>query len=339
MRTPVQPWKWLEEMGHLPMDAVPAVWEQVCGPELARARHFLVPTDERAESVPCRDQFPCECHHRVVEHEPTRIMAACQCDEGGCRAFPIEPKDIAVWRADVRRLGREIASALQCQVKESEVDVRGAWQIGAFGGESLPVILMIQASRSRFEQALMELVLKLGKPFVVLSPTSDFLTANGQSMLARVNAGFFGLGSVVEVMESGRLVAPKKAGEIFSRFLPEMKEALTESESARVFRLFGELMGMGTELKASPARVFDLMVMKGRSQAEAAVACKCARSLITVRVDMIEGHFRMPIETLRNFASDLKERKATVKGDRYGGKRKGGREEEEADGSGWRVEG
>jgi len=46
-------------------------------------------------------------------------------------------------------------------------------------------------------------------------------------------------------------------------------------------------------------------------------------SLITRRVTLIENHFHMPIEKLRAFASDLKERQRTVKGDRYAKNKRG----------------
>jgi hypothetical protein len=41
-------------------------------------------------------------------------------------------------------------------------------------------------------------------------------------------------------------------------------------------------------------------------------------------VALIERHFAMPIERLRAFASDLKERQRTVKGDRYAKRKRGG---------------
>ncbi len=101
-----------------------------------------------------------------------------------------------------------------------------------------------------------------------------------------------------------------------------------DGKVGQVFRLFGELLGMGTELKASPARVFDLMVFKKWTKAETAVECKCAASLITKRVALIEEHFQMPMEQLLTFASDLKERLRTVKGDRYARKKRGGMPDE-----------
>jgi hypothetical protein len=111
--------------------------------------------------------------------------------------------------------------------------------------------------------------------------------------------------------------------ELFKAHLPEQEESISEPESAQVFRLFGELLAMGADLVAPPARVFDLMVFKKMTKAEAALECKCAASLITKRVALIESHFQMPVERLCAFASDLKERQRTVKGDRYARKKRG----------------
>ena len=116
--------------------------------------------------------------------------------------------------------------------------------------------------------------------------------------------------------------------ELLEGYLPEQKGAISESEAAQVFRLFGELLAMGTDLVAPPARVFDLMVFKKMTKAETALECKCVASLITKRVAQIERHFAMPIEKLRAFASDLKERQRTVKGDRYARKKHGAARDE-----------
>jgi hypothetical protein len=116
--------------------------------------------------------------------------------------------------------------------------------------------------------------------------------------------------------------------ELLEGYLPQQKGAISESEAAQVFRLFGELLAMGTDLVAPPARVFDLMVFKKLTKAETALECKCVASLITKRVALIERHFAMPIERLRAFASDLKERQRTVRGDRYARKKQGAVQDE-----------
>ena len=143
-----------------------------------------------------------------------------------------------------------------------------------------------------------------------------------------------GIGGMAALMR----IEQKLDGLIEAGRLPHKREPLGEEECLQAFRLFGELLAMGTELRASPARVFDLMVFRKLTKAEAAVACKCAASLITKRVAAIEGHFGMPMKRLCDFASDMKERQRTVKGDRYAKKKRGAvRDEEQQDGDGGKA--
>ena len=130
---------------------------------------------------------------------------------------------------------------------------------------------------------------------------------------------------------SPALHSAKTALQLFVGHLPEMKDALLESDKAQVWRLFSELMALGMKGKAPPARVFDLMVFQKLNKTETAAACKCVPSLITRQVDMIEAHFHMPIERLRAFASDLKERQRMVKGDRLTKKSQGVRHDDPED--------
>jgi hypothetical protein len=136
-------------------------------------------------------------------------------------------------------------------------------------------------------------------------------------------AGEAGRASEAGALRDALMRIEEKVDGLVAARLPERKEPPREAECLRVFRLFGELLAMGTELTASPARVFDLMVFRKLTKAETAVACKCAASLITRRVAAIEEHFGMPMAKLCDFASDIKERQRTVKGDRYA-KKKGG---------------
>jgi len=313
-------WRCLEDLRGLV--AVPAGWRARLDGEFDAVRGaFLRARPEAARSFPCPHE--CGCFHEVVRHDDGRIVGVCRCESWSCDDIPLKEEDLVLLELNWPKLGRAIASALDCDPKESVFGVPGLMQVGSFGGAALPVVLSIQHEPDEFRGALAELAVRLREGFILLAPTSRFVDGNCKELLASTRAGFFDLESQVEVMASGRLVAREKAGELFAAHLPEKKEAVRDSESLRVFRLFGELLAMGTKWKAAPARVFDLMVFKRMTQAETAVACKCAPSLITKRVALIEGHFRLPIEKLRDYASDLKERQRTVKGDRYAKKKRG----------------
>jgi hypothetical protein len=321
------PWRSLEEVRGLA--AVAAEWRQHTGPDFdAFKAGFLQKAGRDAKSFPCPHRAGCTHEVRPRGHG---FVGVCKDDDGtGCDDILLTKEEIEVWEVNLSRLGRAIAQALKCDAKDAKLGLDRTRQIASLGDAPLPIVLTVQHDGDGFGDMVAQLVARFPKGFVLLAPTSRFCTARATELLSRVNAGFFSLESHVTLLASGKLHAPKSGGELFAAHLPEKKESFRGSESSRIFRLFSELLAMGTKLKASPARVFDLMVFQKRTKSETAVACKCAPSLITKRVAMIEGHFRLPIERLRDYASDLKERQTTVKGDRYAKKTHGAVQEEPA---------
>jgi hypothetical protein len=103
---------------------------------------------------------------------------------------------------------------------------------------------------------------------------------------------------------------------------------VSEAEARRVFVLLKRLESGPKQRKAALATVFRLLVLEGHSQGKAARLCDCAPALISRRVRTIESRFGISIEQLRNYASDILEMEASVKGDRYR-KRRGGEAEYE----------
>jgi hypothetical protein len=105
---------------------------------------------------------------------------------------------------------------------------------------------------------------------------------------------------------------------------------VTEGEARKLFLLLKGLETGPKERKAPLGAVFRLLVLEGLSQRVVAGRCRCAESLISARVATIESGFGMPIERLRNFASDLREMETAVKGERRRKKSAGAPEDFEA---------
>ncbi len=321
------PWRCLETLAagyqlNTSLAAVPAKWRELAnGHYEAMHKAFLRTTDQLAFSYPCPQE--CGCAHEIIRHDSGRIVAVCRCEPWNCDDIPLTPADTVLVELNWQKLGRAIASALDCDGAGCASLCAGTSQIATFGGADLPVVLTIQQDRAGFASVVAQLVAALKERFILLAPTGRFYDAQSQSLLKAARAGFFSLEANLALASSGRLIAAKQAGELFAPFLPEQTGSLKESESKLVFRLFGELMSLGTHLTAPPAQVFDLMVLKKLNHAETAAECGCVPSLVTRRVAMIERHFRMTIEKLRDFASDLKERQTTVKADKYAKKKHG----------------
>lgn len=315
------PWHILEDV---PAHSAAAVdWKLHLGGAYAAAcEAFLQKAKRKASSVQCPHVESCA---HELKPRGNGFIGKCKNDDGpGCDDIMLTADEAEVWEVNLKRLGAAIAGALKCLAKDDKLEINRTRQIASLGNAPLPVLLTVQHDKDGFSDVVARLVAKLPKGFVLLAPSSRFCTATATDMLGRVNAGFFDLETHVELLDSGRLHAAKTGAELFKAHLPEQKETVRESESARVWRLFSELLAMGANLKkATPARVFDLMVFKKKTKAETATACKCVASLITRRVTLIENHFKMSVEKLLAHADDLQERQRTVKGDRYAKKKHG----------------
>jgi hypothetical protein len=276
---------------------------------------------DAAQSFPCPHE--CGCGHEVIRHDDGRIVGVCRCDSWNCDDIPLKEEDVVLLELNWSRLGRAIATAFNCDPKESVFGVPGVMQVGSFGGAGLPIVLSIQHEPDEFRSALTELAVRLREGFVVLAPTSRWFDMRSKELLANAKAGFFGLESHVAVLPGGRLQAVKSAGELFARFLPEKSEAIRESDAKRVFGVFRKLATDKGITKAPLETVFRLTVLEGHSQAKAAGLCGCVPALISRRVKTIESRFGMSIERLRNFASDILEMEASVKEDRYRKRKRG----------------
>ncbi len=308
---------------------VAAVWRQHMGDEdFERVRNtFVLPNGRQAIWFPSPDV--CECKMDVVIHAPDHIVGVTEC--GGCDDIALTAADIAMYELSWKKLGRSIAIALRCEPKDVDIGVPGARQIAAFGGGSMPVILVIQLDRHEFADVLRRIVLEVRKNFVLLSPTGRFMDANGKGLLARVNAGFFTLESIINVMPNGTLHAARSAGELFSAYLPEQREPVQKNEAARVFEIVRKLRSEAGKGVAPLFDVFNYLVLDGLSQRQAAKQCGCSVGSMSLRVAALEERFNLTIEQLRGFASDVKEMESTVKADRYRRKSDGGRFESDAE--------
>jgi len=143
--------------------------------------------------------------------------AVCNCDE--CEPIPLSADDIEVWEPHWLNLGSRIQAVWKLEPKSSRISLRRVWQVGAFGGDALQIVLVVQPDRQAFNEALAQLVARLKDRFIVLTPTSIHRDLESRELLARLNADIVDLESNIAVLPSGRFQARKTAAELFSRFL------------------------------------------------------------------------------------------------------------------------
>lgn len=301
-------WQCLEDVHDLV--AVSVTWRNgLAGSfDIVRAT-FLRSRMGRAKYFPCPKE--CGCAHEVIEHSDGALVAVCRCEPWNCEDIPLAQADVMLLQLNWSKLGRAIVKALGCDSKEAAVGLPGTTQVGSFGSAALPLVLTIQNDSDSFRRVVAELVARLRNGFILLAPTSRFLSGPCLELLAHAKAGFFDFESLVVLLPSGALHAPKSAGELFSAYLPEQEKAVTESEAKRVFELMKLLDAGKRKTKAPLSKVFRLYVFENCSRERIARECDCVPSLITKQFQEIERIMKRPREELRALATPLAEMQAS----------------------------
>lgn len=297
------------------LGGVPAVWRSWLGGEFATFESaFLERRAEPASSYPCPQE--CGCAHDLVERADGSFLAVCTCDPWNCDDFAVLRDEAALLELNWPRLGRAICKAFECDFRETDLHLPLSRQIGSKFANAVPVVLTIQNGRDEFRQAVAGVVAQLGRPFILLGPTSCWLDANSLGLLHGARAEFFDLASHVTLLPGGVLQARKSGGELFARFLPAPEETVSEGEATRVFALM-KMLDSGAK-KAPLDIVFRLLVLEGRTQEYAARACRCSEGLVSMRVAEIEKRMKKSIAELQGLASHLGEMASTAKNPRSG---------------------
>lgn len=302
---------------------VAARWRKFMGADFEAARGtFVQPTGTEAKRYP--SAAVCDCFLRVVKHAPDDIVGVSDCGCIECSDVTLTPTDLEVWELNFEKLGRAVARAFGCEPREADLGAPLTRQIGLFGG-SVPVVLAIRPQRHEFFQLLAQLVATLKERFIVLVPTLQCYDGPTQALLKGNKVGFFDLATWMTLLPDGTLQARRSGAELFADWASPVMKPVVESEAQRVFGFLRKLRAEPGKQKAPLHRVFELMVLEGRSAVETARRCqpRCVPSLITARIKTLEERFGMSLERLRNLAADIRDMESTVKGDRRRKRRDG----------------
>src|SRR4051794_35211511 len=93
--------------------AVPKIWRKHLGAQdFERVGNtLLIPTGRQGVWFPSPDS--CECHMDVVKHAEDHIVGVSEC--GGCEDITLTAADVALWELNLKKFGRAVATALQCE--------------------------------------------------------------------------------------------------------------------------------------------------------------------------------------------------------------------------------
>ncbi len=277
---------------------VPAEWGRALGDSFGGFRGaFLRERRELARSYPCA--VGCGRMREVVGHGDGSFVALCTCEPARGEDFALAREDLVLLELDLGRLGRALCRALGCDARPNDLGVPGARQIGAFSAAAVPVVLSIQDEREGFREAVAGVIAAIGKPFILLAPTSGFVDGAVLGRLKGAGAALFDLESHVVLLPSGKLQAKKNPMELFAAFLPGASGPAPEEVARQVFAMVKALDTERVVRKAPVLTVFRLYFAEGLSRAEVAKRCGCVASLITDRLKQIERRLGKTRDQLR----------------------------------------
>lgn len=320
------PWGALESIPG--QKAVTALWRARLGEWFDDFKTvFLQPTNQLPHAYPC--PLECGCWHEVVYHGPEDITAVCRCDLCRCDPFTLTPADVRLWELRWAPLSRGLCRALGLDFKPAELNLYNTRQIGSWSAAAVPAIMTIQHDAPQFRQVVEALVARLRQPFILFTPTARHLDTGCQELLQGVKAGFFGLDSHVRFTAGGGLQAVHTPGELFAPFTSAPPEALEEGAARKAFALVKALDAAQPARKASLYTVFRLYCVEGLTVEQVSRRCRCARSLVFLRLGALRRKLGTDLRGMRQYSShferiedslaDYRARRIHREGFTYGG--------------------
>lgn len=291
------------------LEAVPGLvalendWRFLAGPQFPGFRALcLEPAAWQVQAFPCPR---CGCNHSVIRrHDGTGALGICRCDPPACPDISLTMEEITPLQVSPERLGRALCHAFGLAPRQALLPAPHTFQFGAWSSDAVPAILTIQVQGADFRRAVAEVAAHVRQPFMLFAPTSDFLDAAAQNVLANYRAAFFGLDTHVVLTEHGTLHATGVPGELFKRFNPQPKE-LDLDLAARVFAL---VRNLDTDKPLPPPgllTVFRLYCIEELSAAQIARKFHCSKPTVLRRLALIRSRIGIAPKELRRFSPHL----------------------------------
>src|SRR5258706_1844456 len=182
--------------------ALPTTWTQHVARsdfDTFKALFLSSRPDALASFVPC--PWNCGCLHKVVPRENGTLAGICQCAWSRCHEYTVVEDERIPWDLDWPRLGRSLCREFGLDFKIAQLGLFNTLQIGTWSKDAIPAILAIPASQREFLHAVTMLVAKLGRPFILFTPTNRQVAPAALETLTN-------LGSVFLPLESNLTLSP-----------------------------------------------------------------------------------------------------------------------------------
>ncbi|MBZ0272974.1 hypothetical protein K8I61_13125 [bacterium] len=178
-------WRLLQSRSDL--GDVEAVWRRDLREEWDAVRSFFKPTDSLAKSYPCPSPGDVNCPRRIVQHEHDRFAAFCGQSPPECDTLQLTRKDVIIHKFDVATFAKHLASQLQFSVRPSRDDsFWHLWRVGSYvpiANQAFPVFLSLAPDEEQFLRALDFLLADQTTPFILMTPSSEYLDDQHERML------------------------------------------------------------------------------------------------------------------------------------------------------------
>lgn len=251
----------------------------------ADAYHHALPllrnSGRSATTMPCPDG--CGCDHEVVDVGAP--VAVCTCEkEGGCPDIEVQPGELEIYEANVEKIGREIARAVNCRPVHADIGSGEMWQVGAWSASGVPVLMTFQSEGVGL--AIRECAAQLGGSYVLLVPDPCMANATAREMLR--GAALFGLRQILRNSAPGRFQPVKPPEELFAAFTSGLPDVEGERSTARAaFALIEKLDLNSPGRPPGLVTVFKLYCMDELPAHEIARKCGCSKTTVLERLARI----------------------------------------------------
>lgn len=192
-------WRAVESLPSLA--AVEAEWLALIGGEYNLIKPFLRPSRDRASSFPHPDGgLP----YKVIEHSCNDLVGVCQ--ETG-ETITLQKHQLVVYQLDQQRLAAQVAGALGLGAVNRVVGHNGRlFSLGSFRptGRSVAAFLILPSDAAEVTSGAASLISQGLSPFLMLTPTRRFVTAELEPRLRSLGSANLPLVDALVVADDGQ---------------------------------------------------------------------------------------------------------------------------------------
>lgn len=184
--------------------ALYTTWKLLLGPdfEAFKSLFLKIRPGPLADFVPC--PWHCGCLHKVIADPSGRMLGVCQCKDRRCDTYTVMREERTTFEIPWSTLANTLAGTFQFQPQLLQLGIFNAQQVGTLlpTACSAAAVLSLASSQPELLNTVAALVARLGRPFILLTPTSRHLGASAKEILHNIGAASFALEEHLQLTSS-----------------------------------------------------------------------------------------------------------------------------------------